>query len=117
MAQLVKIYHNPECGTSRNALELIRNAGQVPMIIEYLKNPPSKDELIELIQGAGLSVRDALRKNVASYADLQLEEQHWTDAQLISLMLAQPILINRPFVVTEKGCKLCRPSETVLMLL
>jgi arsenate reductase len=117
MSQKIKIYHNPACGTSRNTLELIRNTGQEPEVIEYLKTPPSKEELIQLIEKSGLSVREAMRKNVEPYEHLKLEQPHWTDAQLIDFMLEYPILINRPFVVTELGIKLCRPSELVLDLL
>ncbi|OTG82307.1 arsenate reductase (glutaredoxin) [Acinetobacter sp. ANC 4648] len=117
MSQKIKIYHNPACGTSRNTLELIRNAGQEPEVIEYLKTPPSKEELITLIEKSGLSVREAMRKNVEPYEKLELEQAHWTDEQLIDYMLEYPILINRPFVVTELGIKLCRPSELVLDIL
>lgn len=114
MSQKIKIYHNPECGTSRNTLALIRNTGEEPMVIEYLKTPPTKEELIQLIQDAGLSVREAIRKNVKPYEELDLENSYWTDQQLIDFMLQHPILINRPFVVTELGVRLCRPSEVVL---
>jgi len=117
MSQKIKIYHNPSCGTSRNTLELIRNIGQEPEVIEYLKTPPSKEELIILIEKSGLSVREAIRKNVEPYEKFELEQEHWTDNQLISFMLEYPILINRPFVVTDLGIKLCRPSELVLDLL
>lgn len=117
MSSKVKIYHNPACGTSRNTLALIRNAGVEPEIIEYLLNPPSKTELMNLIEKSGLSVREAIRKNVEPFATLQLDQQHWTDQQLIHFMLEYPILINRPFVVTEVGVKLCRPSELVLDIL
>ncbi|ODQ44848.1 hypothetical protein PICMEDRAFT_17377 [Pichia membranifaciens NRRL Y-2026] len=117
MSQPIKIYHNPACGTSRNTLAMIRNSGQEPVIIEYLKTPPSREELIGLIQDSGLSVRDAMRKNVEPYDTLKLEESHWTDEELISSMLKNPILINRPFVVTELGTRLCRPSEVVLDIL
>ncbi|RKG37800.1 arsenate reductase (glutaredoxin) [Acinetobacter rongchengensis] len=113
----IKIYHNPACGTSRNTLALIRNSGQEPEVIEYLHNPPTQDQLIRMIQQSGLSVREAMRKNVEVYQDLQLEQPHWTDEQLIELMLKYPILINRPFVVTELGVRLCRPSELVLDIL
>ena len=113
----IKIYHNPACGTSRNTLALIRNSGQEPEVIEYLHNPPTQDQLIDMIQQSGLSVREAMRKNVEPYQDLQLEQPHWTDEQLIELMLKFPILINRPFVVTELGVRLCRPSELVLDIL
>ena len=117
MSELVKIYHNPACGTSRNTLALIRHAGIEPIVIEYLQTPPSKDELTQLISQAGLTVRDAIRKNVDPYKNLDLEQDHWTDEQLISFMVEYPILINRPFVVTSKGTRLCRPSEIVLDIL
>ncbi|WP_089604809.1 arsenate reductase (glutaredoxin) [Acinetobacter piscicola] len=116
-SNLIKIYHTPACGTSRNTLALIRNSGQEPEVIEYLYNPPTQDQLIEMIQQSGLSVRAAIRKNVEPYQDLELEQQHWTDEQLIAFMLKYPILINRPFVVTELGVRLCRPSELVLDIL
>ena len=117
MSQKIKIYHNPACGTSRNTLELIRNTGQEPEVIEYLRTPPNKAELMTLIKKSGLSVREAMRKNVEPYEKLELAQEHWSDDQLISFMLEYPILINRPFVVTDLGIKLCRPSELVLDLL
>ncbi|GLG82557.1 arsenate reductase (glutaredoxin) [Acinetobacter calcoaceticus] len=117
MTELVKIYHNPACGTSRNTLALIRHAGIEPIVIEYLQTPPSKDELTQLISQAGLTVRDAIRKNVDPYKDLDLEQDRWTDEQLIDFMIQYPILINRPFIVTSKGTRLCRPSEIVLDIL
>ena len=117
MSNTIKIFHNPACGTSRNTLELIRNTGQEPEIIEYLKTPPTQAELASMIQQAGLTVRDAIRKNVEPYEQLQLEGSSHNDAELIALMVEHPILINRPFVVTELGVKLCRPSELVLDLL
>ncbi|MDV7519375.1 arsenate reductase (glutaredoxin) [Acinetobacter baumannii] len=117
MTELVKIYHNPACGTSRNTLALIRHAGIEPIVIEYLQTPPSKDELIQLIKDSNLTVREAIRKNVDPYKDLELEQDHWTDEQLIDFMVQYPILINRPFVVTPKGTRLCRPSEMVLDIL
>ena len=117
MSNTIKIFHNPACGTSRNTLELIRNTGQEPEIIEYLKTPPTQAELTSMIQQAGLTVRDAIRKNVEPYEQLQLEGSSHNDAELIALMVEHPILINRPFVVTELGVKLCRPSELVLDLL
>ncbi|MEI1690436.1 arsenate reductase (glutaredoxin) [Acinetobacter nosocomialis] len=117
MSDQVKIYHNPACGTSRNTLALIRHAGFEPIVIEYLQTPPSKDELIQLIQDSNLNVREAIRKNVDPYKDLELEQDHWTDEQLIDFMVQYPILINRPFVVTPKGTRLCRPSEVVLDIL
>ena len=117
MTELVKIYHNPACGTSRNTLALIRHAGIEPIVIEYLQTPPSKDELIQLIKDSNLTVREAIRKNVDPYKDLEIEQDHWTDEQLIDFMIQYPILINRPFVVTPKGTRLCRPSEIVLDIL
>ena len=113
----VKIYHNPECGTSRNTLALIRNANIEPEVIEYLVTPPSKNELIQMIADAGLTVREAIRKNVDAYHDLELERDDWMDEQLLDFMLQHPILINRPFVVTESGTRLSRPSELVLEIL
>ena len=113
----VKIYHNPECGTSRNTLALIRNANIEPEVIEYLVTPPSKNELIQMIADAGLTVREAIRKNVDAYHDLELERDDWMDEQLLDFMLQYPILINRPFVVTELGTRLSRPSELVLEIL
>ena len=115
--QQITIYHNPACGTSRNTLGLIRNTGIEPIVIEYLLNPPSKSELIQLISDAGLSVRAAIRTNVDPYRELDLDRETWTDHQLIEFMLEHPILINRPFVVTELGTRLSRPSEVVLDIL
>ncbi|MFW1850678.1 arsenate reductase (glutaredoxin) [Acinetobacter guillouiae] len=117
MSSQIKIYHNPACGTSRNTLALIRNTGIEPEVIEYLQYPPSKAQLIDLIQQSALSVRDAIRKNVDVYKTLKLDQTEWTDDQLVNFMLQYPILINRPFVVTELGVRLCRPSELVLDLL
>lgn len=117
MPSQIKIYHNPACGTSRNTLALIRNTGIEPEVIEYLQYPPSKAQLIDLIQQSALSVRDAIRKNVDVYKTLKLDQAEWTDDQLLNFMLQYPILINRPFVVTELGVRLCRPSELVLDLL
>ncbi|ESK54735.1 arsenate reductase (glutaredoxin) [Acinetobacter tjernbergiae] len=113
----VTIYHNPACGTSRNTLALIRNAGIEPNVVEYLITPPTRSELIQLIQDANLMVRAAIRKNVDPYRDLELDREDWTDEQLISFMLEHPILINRPFVVTALGTRLSRPSEAVLDIL
>lgn len=113
----VTIYHNPDCGTSRNTLALIRNSGVEPTIIHYLETPPSRDELTTLISAMGKSVRELLRKNVAPYEQLELAEDRFTDAQLIDFMLEHPILINRPVVVTPRGTRLCRPSEVVLEIL
>ncbi len=111
------IYHNPECGTSRNTLGLIRNAGIEPHVIEYLKSPPSRALLKSLIARMGVSVRDALRVKGTPYNDLKLDDPALTDDALLDAMLEHPILINRPIVVTPLGVRLCRPSETVLDLL
>lgn len=113
----ITLYHNPECGTSRNTLELIRNSGVEPTIIHYLETPPSRDELVALIAAMGMPVRDLLRKNVPPYEALGLAEERFSDDELIDAMLAHPILINRPIVVTPLGTRLCRPSEVVLDIL
>jgi arsenate reductase (glutaredoxin) len=113
----VTIYHNPACGTSRNTLAMIRQSGEKPEVIEYLKNPPSRARLIELIDAMGIPVRALLREKGTPYVELGLADPKWTDDQLIDFMLAHPILINRPIVVTPKGVRLCRPSEAVLDLL
>ncbi|CAI0699485.1 Arsenate reductase [Serratia entomophila] len=113
----ITIYHNPACGTSRNTLELIRNSGVEPRVILYLETPPSRDELVKLIADMTISVRALLRKNVEPYEQLGLAQAKWSDDQLIDFMLQQPILINRPIVVTPLGTKLCRPSEAVLDIL
>ncbi|MDR5803776.1 MULTISPECIES: arsenate reductase (glutaredoxin) [unclassified Caballeronia] len=113
----VIIYHNPKCGTSRNTLALIRNAGIEPKVVEYLTAPPDRATLTSLIARAGLSVREALREKGTPYAELGLGDTSLTDEQLIDAMLAHPILINRPFVDTPKGARLCRPSERVIDLL
>jgi arsenate reductase (glutaredoxin) len=113
----VTIYHNPSCGTSRNTLAMIRQSGVEPEIIEYLKNPPDRAWLLGLIKAMGISVRALLREKGTPYAELGLAGPKWSDAQLLDFMLAHPILINRPIVVTPKGTKLCRPSEAVLDLL
>ena len=114
---MTTIYHNPACGTSRNTLALIRNTGEEPTIIEYLKTPPSKQTLIQMINDAGLSVRDAIRQKGTPYTELGLDNPQLSDDALIDAMLANPILINRPFVITDKGTRLCRPSELVLDIL
>ncbi len=111
------IYHNPACGTSRNTLEMIRAAGIEPDIIEYLKSPPSRDELARMISDAGLTVRQAIREKGTPYAVLGLNDPKLTDDQLLDAMLKDPILINRPFVVTSLGTRLARPSEAVLDIL
>jgi len=113
----VTIYHNPACGTSRNTLAMIRNAGIEPTVIEYLKTPPTRSELEGMIRQAGLSVREAIREKGTPYAELGLDDPSLTDDQLLDAMLANQILINRPFVVTELGVRLCRPSELVLDIL
>ena len=113
----VTIYHNPACGTSRNTLEMIRAAGIEPTVIEYLQSPPSREELARMISDAGLTVRQAIREKGTPYTDLGLDDPKWIDDALIDQMLAHPILINRPIVVTPLGVKLCRPSETVLDIL
>jgi arsenate reductase len=113
----VTIYHNPDCGTSRNTLAVIRQSGEEPEVIEYLKTPPSRARLVELIKAMGIPVRALLREKGTPYAELGLADPKWTDDELIDLMLKHPILINRPIVVTPKGVRLCRPSEAVLDLL
>lgn len=113
----ITIYHNPACGTSRNTLALIRNAGVEPVVIEYLKTPPDRQTLQRLIGQMKITPRQLLREKGTPYADLGLGASHWTDEQLIDHMLAHPILINRPVVETPWGTKLCRPSETVLDIL
>lgn len=113
----ITIYHNPACGTSRNTLAMIRNAGLEPTVIEYLKTPPDRATLIALIERMGVPVRSVLRDKGSPYEELGLADPKWTDAELIDFMLAQPILINRPIVVTPLGVRLCRPSERVLELL
>ena len=113
----VTIYHNPACGTSRNTLAMIRQSGEEPEVIEYLKTPPDRAKLKELIKAMGMSVRALLREKGTPYAELNLADPRWSDDELIDFMLAHPILINRPIVVTAKGAKLCRPSEAVLDLL
>ena len=113
----VVIYHNPDCGTSRNTLALIRNAGIEPEVIEYLQRPPSRVQLKDMIAKAGLTVRGALREKGTPYAELGLAAPALTDEQMLDAMLRYPILINRPFVVTPLGVRLCRPSEVVLDIL
>ena len=113
----VTIYHNPACGTSRNTVALIRNAGIAPTVVEYLKSPPDRATLIDLLRRMGMTPRALLREKGSPYAELDLAASHWTNDQLIDQMLAHPILINRPIVVTPLGVKLCRPSEVVLDIL
>ncbi|ASW05408.1 MULTISPECIES: arsenate reductase (glutaredoxin) [unclassified Rhizobium] len=113
----VTIYHNPACGTSRNTLAMIRQSGEEPVVIEYLKTPPSRGQLAELIAAMGLTVRDLLRQKGTPYDELGLGNPDLTDDQLLDRMIEHPILINRPIVVTDKGVRLCRPSELVLGIL
>jgi arsenate reductase (glutaredoxin) len=111
------IYHNPECGTSRNTLALIRNAGIEPTVIEYLRQPPTRTQLEEIISAAGLTVRQAIREKGTPFQELGLGNSELTDDRLLEAMMAHPILINRPFVITARGTRLCRPSEVVLDIL
>ncbi|WP_182657119.1 arsenate reductase (glutaredoxin) [Stenotrophomonas lacuserhaii] len=111
------IYHNPRCGTSRNTLALIRHAGIEPEVIEYLADPPDRSRLVELITAAGLGVRDAIRQKGTPYLELGLDDATLSDDDLLDAMLANPILINRPFVQTDMGTRLCRPSDVVLQIL
>ncbi len=114
----VTIYHNPKCGTSRNTLAIIRATGIEPTVIEYLQNPPTREQLVQLIADMGIPVRELLREKGTPYAELDLGNPKWTDDELIDQMMVHPILINRPIVVTELGTKLCRPaSESVLEIL
>jgi arsenate reductase len=113
----ITIYHNPACGTSRNTLAMIRNSGEEPQVIEYLKTPPDRATLQALIAAMGITPRALLRKKGTPYEALGLDSDSWTDAQLIDFMLQEPILINRPIVITPLGTRLCRPSEAVLDLL
>jgi len=113
----ITIYHNPACGTSRNTLALIRHAGIEPTVIEYLKTPPSKEKLRELVAAMGISVRALLREKGTPYAELGLADERWSDEQLLDFIVEHPILMNRPVVETPLGTKLCRPSEEVLELL
>jgi arsenate reductase (glutaredoxin) len=113
----IEIWHNPVCGTSRNTLALIRHVGIEPTIVEYVKTPPSKSRLADVIAAAGLSVREAIRSKEAICAELRLDDPSLSDDALLDAMIAHPVLINRPFVIAENGVKLCRPSEQVLDLL
>jgi len=113
----VTIYHNPDCGTSRNTLALIRNSGVEPEVIEYLRTPPSRAKLIELLQAMGMRPRDLLRQKGTPFDALGLGGTQWSDEQLVDFMVQHPILINRPIVVTARGTRLCRPSEVVLDIL
>ncbi|MFK0690491.1 arsenate reductase (glutaredoxin) [Mesorhizobium sp. IMUNJ 23033] len=113
----ITIYHNPQCGTSRNTLAIIRQSGEEPEVIEYLKNPPSREKLIELIAAMGMTPRQLLRESGTPYAELNLGDAKWSDDEILDFMLAHPILINRPIVVTPLGAMLARPSEAVLDIL
>ncbi|MBB3932480.1 arsenate reductase [Kaistia hirudinis] len=113
----ITIYHNPACGTSRNTLAMIRASGEEPVVIEYLKTPPSRERLVELIAAMGIPVRALLREKGTPYAALGLDDPKWSDTELVDFMLAHPILINRPIVETPLGTRLCRPSEAVLAIL
>lgn len=113
----ITIYHNPACGTSRNTLAMIRQSGEEPRVVEYLVTPPSREELAALIRAMGIPVRDLLRRKGTPYDALGLDDPKWTDDELIDFMMAHPILINRPIVVTPLGTRLCRPSEAVIDIL
>ena len=113
----ITIYHNPDCGTSRNTLAIIRQSGEEPEVIEYLKTPPSREKLVELIAAMGMTPRDLLREKGTPYAELNLGDPKWSDDEILDFMLAHPILINRPIVVTPLGVVLARPSEAVLDIL
>lgn len=113
----ITIYHNPACGTSRNTLALIRNSGAEPEVIEYLKTPPNKQRLQQLLQAMSIGARELLREKGTPYAELGLAAPHWTDDELLDFMVQHPILMNRPVVVTPLGARLCRPSEQVLDIL
>lgn len=111
------IYHNPKCGTSRNTLAMLEQAGTQPQVIEYLKTPPSRETVAKLVKDAGLTLREALRKKGTPYEELQLDDPKWTDDQLLDFIELHPILLNRPFVVTQNGTRLCRPSDVLLEIL
>ncbi len=113
----ITIYHNPKCGTSRNTLAMIRQSGEEPEIVEYLKTPPTREKLVELIAAMDISPRDLLRQKGTPYDELGLGDPKWTDDELVDFMIEHPILINRPVVVTPLGTRLCRPSEAVLDIL
>ncbi|MGD9656766.1 MAG: arsenate reductase (glutaredoxin) [Methylocystis sp.] len=113
----ITIYHNPACGTSRNTLAMIRQSREEPVVIEYLKDPPTRERLVELLKAMGISARELLRQKGTPYDALGLSDPKWTDEELIGFMLEHPILINRPIVVSPKGARLCRPSEAVLDIL
>ena len=114
---MVKIFHHPKCGTSRNTLALIRNSGVEPEVVLYLETPPSKEQLEKLIADMGIPIRDVLRQKGTPYEELDLGSAKWSDEELLDFMMVNPILINRPIVVTARGTRLCRPSEVVLEIL
>ena len=113
----ITIYHNPACGTSRNTLAMIRNSGEEPQVVEYLKTPPSRQTLKQLVAALGLPVREVLRRKGTPYDELKLDDPTWSDEQLLDFVVQHPILLNRPIVVTPLGTRLCRPSEAVLDIL
>ena len=113
----ITIFHNPACGTSRNVLTMIRNSGVEPTIVNYLQTPPGRARMAELVEAMGITVRDLLRRKGTPFEELKLDDPAWTDEQLLDFMVAHPILMNRPIVVTPLGSRLCRPSETVLDIL
>ena len=113
----IRIYHNPKCGTSRNVLAMIRNSGEEPDIVEYLKTPPDRETLVSLLTAMAIDPRDLLRRKGTPYDELNLDDPTWSDDELVDFMVAHPILINRPIVETPIGTKLCRPSEMVLDIL
>lgn len=117
MAVTITIYHNPSCGTSRNTLAMIRQSGEEPEIVEYLKTPPTRERLVELLRAMNMRPRELLRRKGTPYDELALDDLKWSDDELIALMLEHPILISRPIVITPKGVRLCRPSEVVLDIL
>ena len=117
MTSGIKIYHNPACGTSRNTLAMIHQSGEKPIVVEYLKNPISRNELVSLISAMEIRPRELLRRKGTPYEELNLDDPKWSDDEIIDFMIEHPILINRPIVVTPKGTRLCRPSEAVIGIL
>ena len=117
MTSVIKIYHNPACGTSRNTLAMIQQSGEKPIVVEYLKNPLSRNELVSLISAMEIRPRELLRRKGTPYEELNLDDPKWSDDEIIDFMIEHPILINRPIVVTPKGTRLCRPSEAVIGIL
>ena len=117
MTSVIKIYHNPACGTSRNTLAMIQQSGEKPIVVEYLKNALSRNELVSLISAMEIRPRELLRRKGTPYEELNLDDPKWSDDEIIDFMIEHPILINRPIVVTPKGTRLCRPSEAVIRIL